>query len=179
MAAPALLTPLPSCAGLQVEFNGAGSLWRTLKCPKLKGTRLRVNTRASIRVAEPGRQHGQQRSRVVTKAVPVAVSAAVTLVVVGAAVVSILRKEKLPVLPEISRVECEECKGSGICPECNGDGFLMKNLSKDAAAKARASAKDAATRYTAGLAKKWSYCATCSGGRGCPNCEGRGWLSEK
>lgn len=60
--------------------------------------------RASIRVAEPGRQHGQQRSRVVTKAVPVAVSAAVTLVVVGAAVVSILRKEKLPVLPEISRV---------------------------------------------------------------------------
>lgn len=115
----------------------------------------------------------------VTKAVPVVVSAAVTLVVVGAAVVSILRKEKLPVLPEISRVECEECKGSGICPECNGDGFLMKNLSKDAAAKARASAKDAATRYTAGLAKKWSYCATCSGGRGCPNCEGRGWLSEK
>ena len=48
------------------------------------------------------------------------------------------------------QVECEECKGSGICPDCNGDGFLLKTPSKEAAAKARANAKDAATRYTAG-----------------------------
>jgi len=115
----------------------------------------------------------------VTQAIPVVVSAAVTLAVVGAAVVAISKKEKLPVLPETTREECEECKGSGICPACNGDGFLLKTPSKEASARARASAKDAATRYTAGLAKKWSYCAVCSGGRGCPACEGRGWTSEK
>jgi len=48
------------------------------------------------------------------------------------------------------QAECEECKGSGICPACNGDGFLLKTPSKEAAARARATAKDAATRYTAG-----------------------------
>lgn len=48
------------------------------------------------------------------------------------------------------QVECEECKGSGICPSCNGDGFLLKTPSKETAARARAAAKDAATRYTAG-----------------------------
>jgi len=57
--------------------------------------------RCSIKVAVPG---GQHRSRVVTQAIPVAVSAAVTLAVVGAAVVAISKKEKLPILPETTRV---------------------------------------------------------------------------
>ncbi|KAG0600193.1 hypothetical protein M758_11G014500 [Ceratodon purpureus] len=130
-------------------------------------------------VAAPGRQQGERRSRVVINAIPVAVPFVLTLAVVGAAVVTLSKKEKLPTLLDNTRVECEECKGSGICPACNGDGFLLKTPSQEAAAKARANAKDAATRYTAGLAKKWSYCGTCSGGRGCPACDGRGWLSEK
>lgn len=60
--------------------------------------------RCSIRVAAPGEQ---QKSRVVTQAIPVAVSAAVTLAVVGAAVVAISKKEKLPILPENTRVSEE------------------------------------------------------------------------
>ncbi len=46
--------------------------------------------------------------------------------------------------------ECGECNGSGLCPACNGEGFLLKNLTPEAAAKARSRAVDAATRYTAG-----------------------------
>ena len=44
----------------------------------------------------------------------------------------------------------EACDGSGLCSSCNGEGFQLKTLSPEAAAKARANAQDAATRYTAG-----------------------------
>jgi hypothetical protein len=87
---------------------------------------------------------------VVAAAFPTALSAAVTLVVVGAAVATIFKnKEKLQSL-EVAKEECGECNGSGLCPACNGEGFLLKNLTPEAAAKARSRALDAATRYTAG-----------------------------
>lgn len=52
----------------------------------------------------PNSEQERPRSRVVTKAVPVAVSAAVTLAVVGAAVVAISKREKSPALPETNKV---------------------------------------------------------------------------
>ena len=45
---------------------------------------------------------------------------------------------------------CEDCGGSGICSECNGEGFVLKKLSEESAERARLSAKNMATRYTAG-----------------------------
>lgn len=45
---------------------------------------------------------------------------------------------------------CEDCGGSGICSECNGEGFVLKKLSDESAERARMSAKNMATRYTAG-----------------------------
>lgn len=45
---------------------------------------------------------------------------------------------------------CEDCDGSGICPECKGEGFVLKKLSDESAERARLSAKNMATRYTAG-----------------------------
>lgn len=45
---------------------------------------------------------------------------------------------------------CEDCGGSGICSECSGEGFVLKKLSEESAERARLSAKNMATRYTAG-----------------------------
>lgn len=45
---------------------------------------------------------------------------------------------------------CEDCGGSGICSECNGEGFVLKKLSEESAERARMSARNMATRYTAG-----------------------------
>ncbi|KAI3924156.1 hypothetical protein MKX01_029691 [Papaver californicum] len=55
---------------------------------------------------------------------------------------------------------CEDCSGTGICGECRGEGFVVKRMSDERAEKI--SAKNMATRYTAGLPKKWSYCTKCS-----------------
>lgn len=60
--------------------------------------------RCSIMVAAPGRQQGERRSRVVTNAIPVAVPFVLTLAVVGAAVVTLSKKEKLPTLLDNTRV---------------------------------------------------------------------------
>lgn len=110
---------------------------------------------------------------------PEAISAAVTVVVVGASTIALIQLNKDKIGSAIAeKPKCEACNGTGLCSSCNGEGFLLKNLSTEAAAKARANAKDAASRYTAGLAKKWSYCINCSGSRGCPACEGRGWLAK-
>ncbi|GLT55049.1 hypothetical protein SLA2020_282020 [Shorea laevis] len=73
--------------------------------------------------------------------------------------------------------ECGDCGGSGICSECNGEGFVLKKLSEESAEKARMAAKTMATRYTAGLPKKWSYCTKCSSARSCSTCGGSGKLS--
>lgn len=130
---------------------------------------------------QPGSQsfkgRRKQQPRIVAGALPTEVSAAATALVVGSALFALrkLNKGTETVLP--AKRECEACGGSGVCPTCNGEGFVNKNLTADAAAKARATAKDAATRYTAGLARKWNYCTTCEGGRGCQSCEGRGWVA--
>ena len=58
----------------------------------------------SIRVAAPGRKQGEQRSRAVTNAIPVAIPFVVTLAMVEAAVVAIVKKEKLPTLEDNARV---------------------------------------------------------------------------
>ncbi|XP_026440214.1 uncharacterized protein LOC113339027 isoform X2 [Papaver somniferum] len=71
---------------------------------------------------------------------------------------------------------CEDCSGTGICGECKGEGFVVKRMSDERAEKARLSAKNMATRYTAGLPKKWSYCTKCSSSRSCTTCGGRGTL---
>lgn len=45
---------------------------------------------------------------------------------------------------------CEDCGGSGICSECKGEGFVLKKLSEESAERARLTAKNMATQYTAG-----------------------------
>nr|GEW53255.1 heat shock protein DnaJ, cysteine-rich domain-containing protein [Tanacetum cinerariifolium] len=45
---------------------------------------------------------------------------------------------------------CDDCGGSGLCPQCKGEGFVLKRLSDGSAEKARLNAKNMATRYTAG-----------------------------
>ncbi|KAJ8437302.1 hypothetical protein Cgig2_006406 [Carnegiea gigantea] len=45
---------------------------------------------------------------------------------------------------------CEDCGGSGICPECKGEGFVVQKLPEENAERARMTSKNAATRYTSG-----------------------------
>lgn len=56
---------------------------------------------------------------------------------------------------------CEACSGSGICSECKGEGFVLKRLSDGNAEKARLSAKNAATRYTAGYITLLCFSSLC------------------
>lgn len=51
---------------------------------------------------------------------------------------------------QVPEKTCEDCGGSGICSECKGEGFVLKRLSEDSAERARLTAKNMATRYTAG-----------------------------
>lgn len=44
---------------------------------------------------------------------------------------------------------CEDCGGSGICSECKGEGFVLKKQSDESAQRARTTAKNMATRFTA------------------------------
>eukprot|EP00249_Psilotum_nudum_P008418 c21254_g1_i1 orf=159-803(+) len=123
----------------------------------------------------------QKRKRgqvVVTGAIPiVALSAAAAALAVGAASLSLLRMHRTKLdIAQSTRKQCEACNGSGLCSSCNGQGFVQKNMSMEAAAMARKNAETAATRFTAGLAKKWKYCANCTGSRGCPVCQSRGWI---
>ncbi|BFI18612.1 hypothetical protein MPTK1_6g17290 [Marchantia polymorpha subsp. ruderalis] len=116
------------------------------------------------------------RSSVAAGAIPSGVTAVATLLTIGGSLYALLQLNKDKLETWQSKKECQTCSGSGLCPTCDGEGFNLRNLSSEAAAKARANAKDAATRYTAGLAKKWNYCTTCQGARGCPDCQGRGWV---
>ncbi|KAF3335450.1 hypothetical protein FCM35_KLT19957 [Carex littledalei] len=70
--------------------------------------------------------------------------------------------------------DCDECGGSGLCSECNGEGYIFKKISEESARKARTASKSAATRYTAGLPTKWTYCFKCSSARSCRTCGGSG-----
>lgn len=105
-------------------------------------------------------------------------SVAIAATVVGAAATLLVKRTKASQeLETISRI-CDDCGGSGICPECNGEGFLSKKMSDKSAEKARTTAKNMATRYTAGLPKKWSYCTKCSSARSCVACGGAGKLNS-
>ncbi|KAI8524106.1 hypothetical protein RHMOL_Rhmol13G0123800 [Rhododendron molle] len=106
-----------------------------------------------------------------------AASVAVAATVVGAAATLLAKRSKASEETEVPLKLCEECGGSGICPECNGEGFVLKKLSEKSAERARLTAKNMATRYTAGLPKKWSYCTKCSSARNCSACGGSGKLS--
>ncbi|CAN1182292.1 hypothetical protein LINPERHAP2_LOCUS35882 [Linum perenne] len=110
--------------------------------------------------------------------VETAASIAIAATVVGGAATLLVNRTKATEAnDQIQLKTCEECGGSGICSECKGEGFVLKRLSDENADKARKSAKNMATRYTAGLPKKWSYCTKCSSSRSCITCNGRGKLS--
>ncbi|KAL9413190.1 hypothetical protein AB3S75_041790 [Citrus x aurantiifolia] len=114
----------------------------------------------------------------VSSALPeTAASVAIAATVVGAAATLLVRRTKGSEETEIPLKTCEDCGGSGICPECKGEGFVLKKLPEETAERARLTAKNMATRYTAGLPKKWSYCTKCSSSRSCATCGGRGKLS--
>lgn len=125
------------------------------------------------------KRRGRQAQSSVVNALPMeAASAAAALVIVAASAGALMwmNQDKLGAASS-EKEKCEACDGSGLCPGCKGEGFQLKDLSAEAVERARANASNAATRYTAGLAKKWSYCANCSGARSCPACEGRGRLT--
>ncbi|GBG92061.1 hypothetical protein CBR_g54316 [Chara braunii] len=113
-----------------------------------------------------------------------ATSTAVTVVVVAglvAAAAAALRNETVTNGESLQKNEqalpkCESCQGSGVCADCNGEGFLVQKLSKEQAERARKNSATAATRFTAGLGKKWKYCPSCSGGRICVACRGTGYV---
>ncbi|KAG6432807.1 hypothetical protein SASPL_104394 [Salvia splendens] len=107
-----------------------------------------------------------------------AASVAVAATFVGAAATFLIRKTKSSEVTEAPTRTCDDCGGSGVCSECKGEGFVLKRLSEESAERARLMSQNAATRYTAGLPKKWSYCTKCSSARSCATCDGRGKLSE-
>lgn len=105
-----------------------------------------------------------------------AASVVVAATIVGAAATLLVKRTESSKKPLILTKDCDDCGGSGICSECKGEGFVLRKLSDENAEKARMTAKNAATRYTAGLPKKWSYCTKCSSGRSCRSCGGTGKL---
>ncbi|PIN03547.1 hypothetical protein CDL12_23918 [Handroanthus impetiginosus] len=106
-----------------------------------------------------------------------AASIAVAATVVGAAATFLVKRAKSSEVSEVPTRICDDCGGSGLCSECKGEGFVLKRLSEESAERARLMAKNMATRYTAGLPKKWSYCTKCSSARSCTTCGGSGKLS--
>ncbi|XP_010241834.1 PREDICTED: uncharacterized protein LOC104586339 isoform X2 [Nelumbo nucifera] len=127
----------------------------------------------TLKSQEQGREkHG------VSFALPeTAASVVLAATVVGAAATLLVKTTKTSETSENLSKICEDCGGSGVCAECNGEGFVLKKLSEESAERARMAAKNMATRYTAGLPKKWSYCTKCSSSRSCITCGGSGRLS--
>ncbi|CAN6557032.1 unnamed protein product [Malus baccata var. baccata] len=120
-------------------------------------------------------QKQRRPSSLVSSALPETVaSIAIAAAVVGTAATILAKRTKASEEAEVPMKICEACRGSGICPECKGEGFVLKKLSDESAERARLASKNMATRYTAGLPKKWSYCTKCSSARSCLACNGRG-----
>ncbi|KAL9240995.1 hypothetical protein vseg_015155 [Gypsophila vaccaria] len=105
------------------------------------------------------------------------VSVAVAATIVGAAATLLVKRTKESEKSQTPVKECEDCGGSGICSECKGEGFVLQKLSQERAERARKASNDAATRFTSGLPRKWSYCTKCSSGRSCSTCGGSGKLA--
>ncbi|KAF3642543.1 putative serine/threonine-protein kinase-like [Capsicum annuum] len=80
-----------------------------------------------------------------------AASVAVAATVVGAAATILVRRNKASKAVEALPRICEDCGGSGVCVECRGEGFVLRKMSDENAERLRLMAKNAATRYTAGL----------------------------
>ncbi|OMO58359.1 hypothetical protein COLO4_34706 [Corchorus olitorius] len=119
----------------------------------------------------------RRKASTVSCALPeTAASVAIAATVVGAAATYLVRITKPSNATEVPSKPCEDCAGSGICAECKGEGFVLKKMSDESAERARLTAKNMATRYTAGLPKKWSYCTKCSSTRSCITCGGSGKL---
>ncbi|CAA0841741.1 Unknown protein [Striga hermonthica] len=108
--------------------------------------------------------------RIIRSLPETAASIAVAAVIVGTAATFLAERTKASQVIEPPTKTCKDCGGSGVCSECNGEGFVLRRLSDESAEKARLMAKNMATRYTAGLPKKWSYCTKCSSARSCVTC---------
>ncbi|KAK2967112.1 hypothetical protein RJ640_004088 [Escallonia rubra] len=131
----------------------------------------------SLKLSVKSKERGTKRTVICSSLPETAASVAVAATVVGAAATLLARRTKASAATEAPSRTCEDCGGSGICSECNGEGFVLKRLSDGSAEKARLTAKNMATRYTAGLPKKWSYCTRCSSARSCNTCGGNGKIS--
>nr|XP_018679904.1 PREDICTED: uncharacterized protein LOC103980205 isoform X1 [Musa acuminata subsp. malaccensis] len=121
--------------------------------------------------------HGRGRkSCFAVSALPeTAASVVFAAMAVGAAASLLARTTKASDTAKAEHLKtCEDCGGSGICTGCNGEGFILKKMSEESAERARLAAKNMATRYTAGLPKKWSYCSRCLSSRSCATCGGTG-----
>ncbi|KZV47207.1 hypothetical protein F511_05258, partial [Dorcoceras hygrometricum] len=79
-----------------------------------------------------------------------ALSVTIATTVVVAAATFLGRNPKTLDAAEAPTKTCDACGGSGICSECNGEGFMLKKMSEESAEKARSMAKNMASRYTAG-----------------------------
>ncbi|XP_008463221.1 uncharacterized protein LOC103501412 isoform X5 [Cucumis melo] len=122
---------------------------------------------------------GGRRTLTIASSLPeTAASVAIAATVVGAAATFLSRRNKDSEAVEVPLITCEDCGGSGLCSECKGEGFVLKKLSDENAERARLAAKNMATRFTAALPKKWSYCSKCSSARSCSTCGGSGTLSS-
>ncbi|KAK9279470.1 hypothetical protein L1049_013149 [Liquidambar formosana] len=101
------------------------------------------------------KSQGRKVSTVSSALLETAASVAVAATVVGAAASLLVRRTKdsenkdseaiepSKVEAQIPLTVCEDCGGSGICSECNGEGFVLKKLSEESAEKARLTAKNA------------------------------------
>ncbi|PSR89936.1 Chaperone protein like [Actinidia chinensis var. chinensis] len=141
-------------------------------CYAFERNPLNLQSASYVTLKEP-RKNISVTSALVETAASIAVAAAV----VSAAATILVRRNKASEETEVPLQTCEECGGSGICSECKGEGFVLKKLSDESAERARLTAKNMATRYTAGLPKKWSYCTKCSSSRSCCTCGGLGKIS--
>ncbi|XP_022998903.1 uncharacterized protein LOC111493423 [Cucurbita maxima] len=122
---------------------------------------------------------GGRRTLTIASSLPeTAASVAIAATVVGAAATFLSRRNKDSEAEEIPLRPCEDCGGSGLCSECKGEGFVLKKLSDENAERARLAAKNMATRFTAALPKKWSYCSKCSSARSCSTCGGTGTFNS-
>jgi len=121
------LPPRRVCSvGSFASRRGLGEIWssKPQRCGDLRTKSGEHRLTPSKGIADNDQQRRQRM--VVAAAFPTALSAAVTLVVVGAAVATIFKnKEKLQSL-EVAKEECGECNGSGLCPACNGEGFFAQ-----------------------------------------------------